>query len=286
MTDSSQQPQSLVGHILQRLRARPDSEHEMRFNGIGLSTATLVYLLATKHLSFEEFVLYAVYIGFCLLVFGHILRQPQVCITRRIIAMIGDFGVLFCEMYIRGETAAFLFPLFIWVILGNGFRFGIPFLIVATVGGLSTFSAVIATNPFWSEQTALSAGLLGGMLLVSLCAAPMIRRLSKDKRQAEAASKAQSFLLASVSHELRTPLAAIVGTGSVLQDTKLDPSQREMTRRVVSAGERIMTLINDISAASRSEGTDAKPAIEVQDHPLRNQSQNQQSLGDQPRDTK
>ncbi|WP_437360775.1 histidine kinase dimerization/phospho-acceptor domain-containing protein [Inquilinus limosus] len=279
MIESSQKPKSRAARILQRLRARPDSEHEMRFNGVALSTATLIYLVATKQLGFDEFVLYAAYIGSCLLVFVHILLRPQICITRRIIAMIGDFGVLFCEMYIRGETAAFLFPLFIWIILGNGFRFGIPFLVVATIGGLISFGAVVATTPFWSEQNALSAGLLGGMLLVSLCATPLIRRLSKDKRQAEAANQAKSFFLASVSHELRTPLTAIVGTGSVLQDTKLDPAQREMTRRVVSAGERLMTLLNDISAVSRSDRADAPPAVEAENHSPQNRSQNNQSSG-------
>ena len=226
----------------------------MRFNGVALSTATLIYLVAAKDLGYAELALYLAYIGLCVLIFVHILWR-QACITRRVIAMIGDFGVLFCEMHLRGETAAFLFPLFIWVILGNGFRFGIPFLVMATAGGLASFGAVVATTPFWRAQTALSAGLLAGLLLVSLCAAPMIRKLSSAKRQAEAADQAKSFVLASVSRELRPPLTAIVGTGTVLQDTKLDPAQREMTQRVVSAGERLASLINDISAASRGERT-------------------------------
>jgi two-component system sensor histidine kinase RpfC len=256
MTDSRRPggPRSLIGRIVPRLRARPDSEHEMRFNGIALSTATLIYLLATGQLGFDDLVVYVTYIGFCVLMFGHILFRPQICHTRRIVAMIGDFAVLFSEMYIRGETAAFLFPLFIWVILGNGFRFGIRFLLLASAGGLAAFGAVIATTPFWRSQPALSAGLLAGVVLVSLCAAPLIRRLSKAKLQAEAASEAKSFLLASVGYELRTPLTAILGTGSVLQDTKLDPAQREITRQVVSAGERLMTLVDSMSPIEERHG--------------------------------
>jgi len=254
-------PGSPIGRILRRLRARPDSEHEMRFNGVALSTATLVYLLATGQPGSEELVVYAVYIGLCVIILGHILLQPQICRTRRIIAMIGDFGVLLCEMQIRGETAAFLFPLFIWVILGNGFRFGIRFLAVATAGGVAAFGAVIAATPFWRSQPALSAGLLAGVVLVSLCAAPLIRSLSKAKLQAEAASEAKSFVLASVSHELRAPVSAILGTGSVLQDTKLDPTQREMTQRVVAAGERLVTLVDGIS---RIDGAD--PALPARHH--------------------
>jgi two-component system sensor histidine kinase RpfC len=249
MTGSNRRsgPGSVVSRIVRRLRARPDSEHEMRFNGIALSSLTLIYLLATGQFGLGELAVYASYASFCLIIFGHILRRPQACHTRRIIAMAGDFGVLLSEMLIRGEATAFLFPLFIWVILGNGFRFGIRYLVAATAGGLAAFGTVIVMTPFWRSQPALAVGLLAGMCMVSISAAPLIRRLSRAKLQAEAASEAKSFLLASVGHELRSPLTAIVGTGAVLQDTKLDPAQQEMTRRVVSAGERLMTLVDGIS---------------------------------------
>ncbi len=229
----------------------------MRFNGVALSTLTAVYLLATRQFGLGELAVYISYTAFCLIIFAHILLRPQACHTRRIIAMIGDFSVLLSEMLIRGEGTAFLFPLFIWVVLGNGFRFGLRYLAVATAAGVGAFGAVIATTPFWQSQPSLSAGLLGGMCLVSLTVAPLIRRLSNAKRQAEAASREKAVLLANVGHELRNPLTAIVGTGSVLQDTKLNSAQREMTRKVVSAGQHLLTLANDISAASRSGGADS-----------------------------
>ena len=52
-------------------------------------------------------------------------------------------------------------------------------------------------------------------------------------------------------------MTAILGTGSVLQDTKLDPTQREMTRRVVAAGQRLVTLLNDIPGGSWFRAADA-----------------------------
>lgn len=241
---------------MRRLRTRPDSEHEMRFNGIALSTLTAIYMAVSGQFAAGELAVYIGYAGFCLLIFAHILHRPQACHTRRGIAMIGDFAVVLSEMLIRGEDTAFLFPLFIWIILGNGFRFGIRYLAAATTGSLVAFGVVIATTPFWRSQPSLSAGLLGGLCLAALAAAPLIRGLSQAKQRAEAASREKVVLLANVGHELRTPLNAILGSGSMLQDTGLNPAQREMTRKVVSEGQRLLTLADDISAASGGESPD------------------------------
>ncbi len=218
----------------------------MRFNALGFGTAILIYLLAATGNDPSILAVPPAYLAINVAVLGHILRYPGICRPRRIFSIFSDLAALFCVMHIGGETTAVLFPLYVWVILGNGFRFGLAFLALATAVGLVSFGAVAATTPFWSQHGALTAGLFGGMLLVPLCAMPLIRKLSRDKRKAEAESREMSLLLAGVSHELRTPLTAIIGTGSTLQDTRLSPAQREMARKVVSAGQRLLELIDDI----------------------------------------
>jgi len=255
MTDSKPQvgPRTLVAGIAQRLRARPDSEHEMRFNALGFGTAILVYLLATAG-DTGILAVPPVYLAINVAVLGHILLHPGICRPRRIFSIVSDLCALFCVMRVGGETTAVLIPLFFWVILGNGFRFGPAFLALATAAGLVSFGAVVVTTPFWSAHGTLAAGLFGGMLLVPLSAMRMIRKLSTDRRQAEAENREKALLLAGMSHELRMPLTAIVGTGSVLQDTRLSPVQRKMARRLVSAGQRLLQLVDDMPAGpARSE---------------------------------
>lgn len=74
------------------------------------------------------------------------------------------------------------------------------------------------------------------------------------KEAADAANRAKSEFLANMSHELRTPLHAILGFTQVfLQDSQLNPQQRENLATVKRSGEYLLILINDILEMSKIE---------------------------------
>lgn len=163
-----------------------------------------------------------------------------------------DVGMFFAVMMRSPEHMAVCYPVILWMILGNGFRFGIRFLYIAAALATSAFSFVVLTTEYWQHNLPLGIALSMALLVIPAYCGKLIRNLSQAKEEAETASRAKSYFLASVSHELRTPLNAIIGYGSHLQQQQMPPSQREMVDASVLAGQHLLTLIEQLIEVAKS----------------------------------
>ncbi|AXS38784.1 hybrid sensor histidine kinase/response regulator [Breoghania sp. L-A4] len=256
--------------ISSRIRNRPDKEHEMVFNRLIISFLLLSYLTITTLLSHEDIgTALAITVVFFICSFGFaadLLIRRGISPGRRALAMLTDLGSLSICMYIGGETTAVLYPIYLWVIFGNGFRFGVRYLMGSAALSVIGFTIVSQLSPYWLAHSNLSISLILALIILPAYTKKLITDLSDAKRQAEEANQSKTLFLASVSHELRTPLNAIIGMGELIRATPLNDEQTDMVRTIRGSAKALLTQIEGVLDFSRLEA--GQMPIRVQEFDL------------------
>jgi signal transduction histidine kinase/CheY-like chemotaxis protein/ligand-binding sensor domain-containing protein len=136
------------------------------------------------------------------------------------------------------------------------------------IGVLSVQSTEVVNRFDANDQSLLST--LAAHVGIALHNAQLFEDAKQAKAAAEAANEAKSSFLSTVSHELRTPLTSILGFTKIIQkrfdsrlfpalsleDEKVDRAARQVKENlgiVISEGERLTTLINDVLDLAKIE---------------------------------
>ena len=127
--------------------------------------------------------------------------------------------------------------------------------------------ASIASGDFTGHVNVVNRDELGALAANVNGMNDELRRLYTEL---EATSRHKSEFLASMSHELRTPLNAILGFSQVLRDEMFGPvneKQAEYLDDIVTSGNHLLALINDVLDLSKVEAGQVK--LDVQPFSVR-----------------
>src|SRR5690606_20992186 len=251
---------SIAARMHERLRGRPDSEHEQALVRLVITGLFLVYLGGAATLGAHPgmllwqalmVVLAETLIGIGVVV--AIFLRPGVSILRRFVGMFADYGSISALMILLGEVTAPLYVVLMWVTVGNGLRYGTRFLYYAIAMAACGFTAVILLTPYWQANKAIAWGLLVGLVAIPMYLSSLLASLTRATEEARQASAAKSRFLANMSHEFRTPLNGIVGMSGLLNSTRLTPEQRECAEVIEASARALLALVEDVLDISAIE---------------------------------
>ncbi len=257
------------------LSRRPDSEHEQALIRIVLTTLTFIYLRTYwigslgRELTPEEWHLFLTsffYPIFSLALFLLITIAPGVSPFRRIVGIFGDLCLAAYGISVVDHAGGPLYVIMLWVIFGNGFRYGRKYLFISAVVGTVSFGVAIFENSYWLDKIPLGIGLQAGLVMLPLYISALLKNLTTAGKRAEEANRAKNRFLANMSHEMRTPLNGIIGMLELLKGTPLSAEQEELTKTIDDSAHTLLFLMQDVLDLSKIEA--GKVSVEVSDFDL------------------
>ena len=119
----------------------------------------------------------ALYAFFALGQFIWILQKPGELFIRRLIAITMDLGLVSYLVYAMGMQSLAVYPLYIWIVMGNGIRFGEHYFYLTLGMAVLFLTGAISINPFWSTHIDFSLALITGLLLITLLNTKSLKRI-------------------------------------------------------------------------------------------------------------
>jgi two-component system sensor histidine kinase RpfC len=226
----------------------------------------VVFLNPTPTASLAVFIFACAWFIFGILLFITTLILNKPSIKRQFFAISADTTAVTIGMLWSDEIGSLFYGIYLWVIVGNGLRYGIKHLKFAHAISIFGLVIVMLFNDYWRIHFILSSGLLLTLTLVPLYIYKLIERMDLAIDEAQEANKAKSFFLANVSHEIRTPLNGIIGANELILDTPLNAEQQELANTMRNSGHVLLKLIENVLDFSKIES--GKLTAEIVDFDL------------------
>lgn len=178
---------------------------------------------------------------------------PDTSVRRRVLGIVVDNAVASYGLILMGEGgAAFLFT-YLFVTLGNGFRYGRLYLHISQCLSIVGFSIVLVASDFWSQHPWIGVGFLILQVTIPVYVGHLAKRIEDARKRADEANAAKGRFVANVSHEMRTPLNGVIAMADVLRETSLSESQKEIVDTLHTSALLLLAQVEDVLDMAKIE---------------------------------
>lgn len=174
----------------QRISLREDNEFSQSVFRIAMVLLALSYFLSAYFRSHVEsaelhtiYLLIGLSLVTCVLLMLSAILYTASSVSRRLIAICHDaifisFALLIGESY----TAPFA-VLYLWITVGNGFRYGVHYLFITLFASLIGFAWVFYISEYWRNQVLTTMTVLAMLILIPPYIALMLQSLQRANKK-------------------------------------------------------------------------------------------------------
>lgn len=182
-----------IAALRARLLARADSEHEQALLRIVIFAVVLAYMGATyspnqvsgghgellllQGLTATLLLALALFVAVCI--------WPAPNVQRRVVGMVAATFV----MFLTGESGVSMVGVYLFVIFGNGFRYGIRYLFACQALCLLGYESVLLFAPYWQAHRVAGQGLMVALVVLPLYVSTLLKRVLESRTRTEHALK-------------------------------------------------------------------------------------------------
>jgi len=246
--------------LQQRLGNRADSEHGQAIVRVALVLIVFVYFSTEYFASRVDAaglrsaqLLALISITASLAIFGAIVLYPASSVIRRLMGMLHDVTAISASVYFGEGAGAAVAVIYLWITIGNGFRYGVRYLYGCAALSIAGFATVYLSSEYWQGQGLLSLNILLVMLVVPPYVGSLLNSLyaAKDALQHQASIDSLTGLLSRL--EMETAVAdAFRGdsSGHALLFCDLDRFKEVNDIAGHAAGDKLLADIGEIIRGS------------------------------------
>lgn len=179
--------------LRRRFTHRADAEHVQVAIRLAIVSTAMVYFNSNyfaanaDNAEYAMLARWAVAIAFTVTIalLVALLIEPGISVVRRVIGLVHDVAAISTAMFLGEGGAAAVAAIYLWVTLGNGFRYGTAYLYACAVLSIVGFGTVYMFSDYWHEQSELSINILILLAVIP----PYVGRLLKSLNTAKAQLK-------------------------------------------------------------------------------------------------
>ncbi len=97
---------------------------------------------------------------------------------RRLLGIVVDVGTLTCALWALGEAGVVIVGLYLFVILGAGFRYGRNYMHFTQALSLAGFALVLFESPWWSAHAVVGVGMVVILIIIPFYVGALAQRMT------------------------------------------------------------------------------------------------------------